>query len=51
VRVTLVPSSSTAVESAVVVPRDSYRERPMAWMGMLGVPGFLRKERRMRAGT
>lgn len=23
----------------------------MAWMGMLGLPGFLRKERRMRAGT
>jgi hypothetical protein len=47
VRVTFVPGTS----SGVSVPSVSYRERPMAWMGMLGLPGFLRKERRIRAGT
>jgi hypothetical protein len=49
VRVTLVPGASTW--PSLPSPRVSYRDRPMAWMGMLGEPGFLRKDRRIRAGT
>jgi hypothetical protein len=40
VLVTLVPGSS----SGPSVPSFSYSDRPMAWMGMFGLPGFFRKD-------
>jgi hypothetical protein len=40
VRVTFVPGCSTTPP----LPRSSYRESPIAWMGMLGEPGRLRKD-------
>ena len=40
VRVTLVPICS----SSTPVPSDSYSERPMAWIGILGAPSRLRKD-------
>ena len=40
VRVTLVPGSSTGPS----FPRFSYKDSPMAWMGMLADPGRFRND-------
>ena len=42
VRVTFVPGTSTS--ESPDPPSCSYRDRPIAWMGMLGSPGRFRKE-------